>query len=114
MIPSNSKSSKMSVFVVGGRGIMSTEILDDVSGSWRFGPPLIAYVMKSVLLMHPKGGVILVVGAQSEYGPTNFIYRLRHAGHDAKWEKLPKPMVQYKYYHSAMLVPSELANCTIV
>jgi len=104
----------MSVIVAGGRGIISTEILDDVSGNWRFGPPLIAYIFKSVLVMHPKGGVLLVAGAQSEYGPTNFIYRLRHAGCDAKWEKLPKQMVQYKYYHSAMLVPSELANCTVV
>jgi hypothetical protein len=114
MIPSNSRSSKMSVIVVGGRGIISTEILDDMSGNWRFGPPLIAYVIKSVLLMHPKGGVIMVAGSKSEYSPTNLIYRLRHAGCDAKWEQLPKPMVQYKYYHSAMLVPSELANCTIV
>ncbi len=104
----------MSVIVAGGRGITSTEILDDVSGKWRFGPPLIAYIFKSVLLMHPKGGVILVAGAQSEYSPTNNIYRLRHAGWDAKWEQLAKAMTQYKYYHSAMLVPSELANCTVV
>ena len=48
------------------------------------GPPLPAKIWKSSLLVHPKGGVILVAGVHNgEYSVSNTIYRLRDLGNFA-------------------------------
>ncbi len=101
--------------MVGGRGISNSEVLDDLTGSWRYGPVLPDSIYKSSLLMHPKGGVILVGGARGgEYTLTNLILRLRDAGPNSKWEELSKRLQIGKMTHTAFLVPAKFSNCTIV
>jgi len=104
----------LSVIVVGGRGIASTEVLDDLAGSRRFGPTLPASIYKSSLVMHPKGGVILVGGARGgEYTLTNLILWLRDAGFNSTREKLYKTLQIAKMSHIAFLVPAEITKCII-
>ena len=70
-------------------------------------------VWKSTLLMHPKGGVILVAGVvNGEYSSSNLIFRPRHAGPNARWEQLTKTLQTAKLYAAALLVPAEISNCT--
>jgi hypothetical protein len=110
MIPSSGSSSKLLVIVAGGSWSSSTEILD--GNKWRFGPAMNYNVWKSTLLMHPKGGVILVAGVvNGEYAFSNLIFRLRHAGPNARWEQLTKTLQNPKLYAAAFLVPAEISNC---
>ena len=111
LIPSSGSSSKLLVIAAGGSGLSSTEILD--GNKWRFGPAMNHNVFNSTLLMHPKGGVILVAGAvDGEYSFSNLIFRLRHAGPNAQWEQLTKSLQYPKLFATAFLVPAEISNCT--
>ena len=112
MIPSNSKSSKMSVIVAGGRGITSTEILDDVSGKWRFGPELPVNLCCGALIEDPVGGVVLVGGVT---GGTihDSVYRLSHAGPDAEWVKMPQKLKTARHRHVAFLVSDDVTTCSL-
>jgi hypothetical protein len=110
LIPSSGSTSKQSVIVAGGYWISSTEILN--GNVWRFGPSLQYNIWKSTLLMHPKGGVILVAGVlDGEYSVSNIVFWLKHAGQDSQWSQLTKKLKTSKLYHAAFLVPAEISNC---
>ena len=113
LIPKDKDSKEMSVIAVGGEGRSTTEILDDLSGSWRPGPGHSQLTYKSVLVMHPLGGVVLVSGAFYNvlYTPTNQLYRLEHAGPLASWEIMKQHLADGRILHAAFLVPTEITKC---
>jgi hypothetical protein len=59
----------------------------------------------------PRGGVIYV-GGGTFTGSPNVLYRLRHADQGANWEALASKIVTPRVWHSAFLVPDDLADCS--
>ena len=109
-------SKIFSTIVVGGNGaaaqiLSSVEILDDGSNSWRKGPDLPIKVVAASFVEDPRGGII-IVGGHLGSGATGNIYRLKHAGPDAQWEKLPQQSSLMRFWTAAVMIPNELANCT--
>ena len=111
IIPTNSQSSEYSVIVVGGldgHDMSSVEILDEGSNEWRQGPELPLPVCCSVIVEHPLGGIALIGGRTSEKILLNTIYRLANAGED--WELMPQQLQVARHFHTAFLVPNEVAD----
>ena len=105
-----------SIIVAGGYDgrthLSSVEILDDVNGNWRYGPPLPIPLGWGALVEDPAGGVIMVGGYNAEVTYHDTLYRLPHAGPDASWFKMPQRLQNARHYHVSFLVPEGLANCT--
>lgn len=105
----------LSIIAVGGndkaKTLRSVEILDDVSGNWRFGPPLPVPLYDGNLVEDPAGGVILIGGQNSEIGIHDTLYRLSHAGPEASWSKMPQKLQYGRIYQVSFLVPDQITNC---
>ena len=105
-----------SIIAVGGyNGTFknSVEILDEVSGNWRYGPPLPIPLAAGALVEDAAGGVILVGGETLEVTNHDTLFRLSHAGPDAMWFKMPQKLQNARRYHVSFLVPEEITNCTL-
>jgi hypothetical protein len=113
LIPKEKGSQEMSIIAVGGQGLSTTEFLDDLTGNWKPGPGFSFTPSKSVLVMHPLGGVVLVGGSASSnpYNVTNKLYRLQHAGPLGVWELMIQTLTTARFYHTAFLIPAEITNC---
>ena len=104
-----------SMIAVGGtdgfNAKFTVEILEDISGRWRYGPPLPVARHNSRLVEDPAGGVLYTGG----YGTltSSGIYRLSHAGPGASWVEIPQRPQHYRFSHIAILVPDEITNCTV-
>ncbi len=115
----NSQSHKFSIIVVGGYdggSLSSTEVFDEDAGVWNFGPDFPTRVDRGKLIEDPTGGVIHVGGVGSIGGVAADlvnIYRLPHAGPDAKWIKMPQSLTIGRRNHVAFLVPDEYATCSL-
>ena len=73
------------------------QIVNNFVGTWMSGPTLPANIWKSSLLIHPKGGVILVAGAKNgEYSVSNTIYRLRNLGNFAIITFLQLTLIEFE------------------
>jgi len=57
---------------------------------------------------------VIYVGGLSPYGIDAKLYRLRHAGIGAQWELLANQLLVPRIWHTAFLVPDEIANCTSI
>ena len=112
-IPSTSQSSEQSIVVVGGyngHDMSSVEILDEGSYEWRQGPELPLPISCSVIVEHPLGGIALIGGRTNDVVPLNTIYRLANAGEDTAWELMPQQLQVARHFHTAFLVPDEVAE----
>ena len=112
-IPSKNQSSEYSIIVVGGsngQDLSSVEIWDEGLKGWRQGPELPYPICCSAIVEHPLGGVALIGGRANSSTLLNTIYYLPHAGVDAKWELMPQKLQMARYYHTAFLVPDEIAD----
>ena len=112
-ISSNSTSSGHSIVVVGGytgHDISSVEILDEGSNEWRQGPELPLPICCSVIVEHPLGGIALIGGRTNDVVFLNTIYRLANAGEDTAWELMPQQLQVARHFHTAFLVPNEVAD----
>ena len=90
----------------------TVEILDDIDGFWRYGPPLPVALHLAKLVEDPAGGVI-ITGGESKVTAAPF-YRLSHAGPDAVWVEMPQKLQDsHRAGHVAILVPDEITNCTV-
>ena len=114
-IKTQNKQPYFSIIVAGGYDdtfLSSVEILDDVNGNWRYGPPLPVPLCYGALVEDPAGGVIMVGGYNAEVAYHDTLYRLPHAGPDASWFKMPQRLQNARRFHVSFLVPEGLANCT--
>ncbi len=111
----DSQSHQFSIIAVGGwdAGIWlsSTEVFDEVAGVWNFGPELPIGVGRAALVEDPTGGVVYVGGEVTD-SISDAIYRLQHAGPEAKWVKMPQSLKTGKLNHLAFLVPDEYTTCS--
>jgi hypothetical protein len=106
-------SAQLSTIVAGGYSttiIDSVEILDDGSSTWRLGPNLPVATYGASVFEDPRGGVI-VIGGATPSGNSGSMYRLRHAGLDAKWETLVQQAMRKLYNSVAIPIPDELSLC---
>lgn len=113
-ILSNGDSQQFSFIAVGGQNglpLKTTEILDDLTGNWIYGPELPITLTLGSLVEDPAGGVILTGGYNPEVPHHNTLYRLAHA--EAKWIKMPQSLKTARYHHVAFLIPDKLVNCTL-
>ena len=114
-IPSKSQSSSYSIIVVGGEMnnvniLSSVEILDEGSSEWRKGPELPYGICCSAIVEHPLGGVALIGGAASGIRVLDTIYHLPHAGDDAQWKEATQKLKLARRYHTAFMIPDEVAD----
>ena len=105
--------SIISVAGYNGEYLNTVEILDEVSGNWKSGPPLPVNAYHGTLVEDPAGGVIMIGGKYQDSGYHNTLYRLSHAGPDATWFKMPQKLQNARRYHVSFLVPEEITNCTL-
>jgi hypothetical protein len=68
----------------------SVEILDNLNGQWREGPPSRFELRYGASVEDPDGGLILVGGYRSE--DRIEIYRLPHTGPDAEWRLMKQAL----------------------
>ena len=88
----------------------SVEILDDDSCTWRPGPKFPVPMQGSASFQDPRGGLIVIVGADSS-GMDGSLYRLRHAGLSANWEALVPKTKLGLHNTVAIPIPDEIVNC---
>ena len=115
-INADNNSPFYSIIAAGGYNgtlMSSVEILDDVNGNWRYGPPLPVPLYGGTLVEDPAGGVIFI-GGQNDAGTHDTLYRLSHAGPNSSWMKLPQKLQSPRGLHVSFLVPDEIVNCTLV
>ncbi len=113
-IQSAKNSSEFSIIVAGGytgASLSTTEVLDQSNGEWRQGPALPFGIKEAQLVEDADGGVVLVGGQAEGMPPLDTLFRLPHAGQDGKWEELPQKLKMGRYFHTAFMVPDNLANC---
>ncbi len=112
----DSQSLKLSIIIAGGwgtSGLSSVEILDKGAAAWRFGPNLPLTTWGVNLVEDPRGGVILV-GGFNGVEPTTALYRLEHAGMNAKWELMTQKLKIGNQFMRPIIIPDSFApNCTI-
>lgn len=112
-LPTNQNTVKLSTIIVGGfngAGMDSVEILDDDSSTWRPGPNLPGTAFGAPIFEDPRGGVIYIGGSTTS-GYSGTLYRLGHAGQNAKWETLSQTS-KLKYFNTvAIPIPDEIAQC---
>ena len=97
-----------------GARLSTVEILDDVTGNWRYGPALPVPRYYGALVEDPAGGVILIGGETSRYVWHDTLFRLSHAGPDAMWFQMPQKLKNARTYLTSFLIPDEITNCTQV
>ncbi len=112
----NSQSCEYDVIVVGGENethpMTSVEIFDSQIGDWRAGPDLPYGIMSATLVTDSRGGVILVGGEAKHEKHLNTLWRLDHAGKDAKWELMPQRLKIGRHYQTSFLIPDSVeSNC---
>jgi hypothetical protein len=110
-------NQQMSVLVAGGsnglrESMSSVEILDEGTSEWRNGPGLPFPISYSQMVEDQYGGVVLIGGVVSTLGRLDMLYHLPHAGIDAKWSEMEQKLKTGRYFHSAFLVPDNIAGCS--
>ena len=108
-------SQEMSIIVVGGFDgsyISSTEILNESSNEWHTGPELPFGICLSEIVEYQNEGVVLIGGEGNSNGLLDALFQLPHGGQDASWTEMEQKMKTERYFHSAFLVPDNIADCS--
>ncbi len=112
----NKDSQEMSIIVAGGYDdssyLSSVEILDKSSNEWQTGPELPFEIRSSQLVEDQNGGVVLIGGESSSLSNLDTLYQLPHGGQDAVWTKMEQKMKTGRNFHTAFLVPDNVADCS--
>ena len=117
-IKTNKNQPFFSIIVAGGKygsesHLDSVEILDEVSGNWRNGPPLPVQLSFGTIVEDPAGGAIMIGGGNEQVWSHDTLYRLAHAGPDANWVELPQKLSFSRGHHVSLLVPDEISDCQL-
>jgi hypothetical protein len=108
----NKESQEMSIIVAGGYDgssrLSSVEILDEGSSKWQTGPELPFAIDGSQMVENQNEGVVLIGGRSS----SDTLYQLPHGGQDAVWTKIEQKMYTKRYWHTAFMVPDNIADCS--
>jgi N-acetylneuraminic acid mutarotase len=92
--------------------LSSVEILDKSSNEWQTGPELPFEIRSSQLVEDQNGGVVLIGGESSSLSNLDTLYQLPHGGQDAVWTKMEQKMKTGRNFHTAFLVPDNVADCS--
>ncbi len=115
-IRKNSQSHQYSIIAAGGwdgTTKSTVEIYDEETGKWRLGPELPINLCCSALIEDPVGGVVLVGGSNEDDPFHDSVYRLSHAGPDAKWVKMPQKLKTARSHHVAFHVSDDVTTCSL-
>jgi hypothetical protein len=108
-----SRINKNQIIVAGGRdvkgGLDSVEILDKIDGEWNTGPKLPIAISYALMVEHPVEGVVLV-GGQSGFKILDTLYYLSSV--NSKWTELAQRLRSPRRFHTSLMVPNFIANCT--
>jgi len=112
----NKESQEMSIIVAGGYDdgfsyLSSVEILDEGYNEWRTGPELPFGIFGSQIIEDQNGGLVLIGGQSPSVSKLGTLYQLPHGGQDAVWTKKEQMMKTRRYFHTAFLIPDNIANC---
>ena len=102
-----------SIVAAGGVSVASVELLDEGASQWRDGPELPVKIYAAQMVEDPLGGVIVIGGLSSVNSYSDKLYRLAHAGEGAHWIEMPQKLTTGRQYHTAIMVPDNIVNCTI-
>ncbi len=106
----------MSIIVVGGYNgssiLSSVEILDESSNEWETGPELPFGIDETKMVEDQNGGVILIGGILSSNDLLLNLYQLPNAGRDAAWTMMEQKLKTGVYFHTALLVPDNVVDCS--
>jgi hypothetical protein len=109
-------SQEMSIIVSGGYDgssyLSSVEILHESSNEWQTGPELPFGIGFSQIVEDQNGGVVLIGGESSSIGNLDTLYQLPHGGQDALWTKMEQKLKTGRRYHTAILVPENIVDCS--
>jgi N-acetylneuraminic acid mutarotase len=112
----NKESQGMSIIVAGGYDgssrLSSVEILDEGSNEWQTGPELPFGISASQVVEDQNGGVVLIGGYSPSVSNLDTLYQLPHGGQDAVWTKMEQKMKTGRYYHTAIMVPDNIVDCS--
>jgi hypothetical protein len=111
----NIESQEMSIIVAGGylfSYLSSVDILDVGSNEWQTGPELPIGIYESQMVEDQNGGVVLIGGFSSSGGILDTLYQLAHGGQDDVWTKMEQKMETGRYWHTAILVPDNIVDCS--
>jgi N-acetylneuraminic acid mutarotase len=92
--------------------LSSVEVLDEGSNEWQTGPELPFGIGFSQMVEDQNGGVVLIGGFSSSAGTLDTLYQLPHGGQDAVWTKMEQKMETERYWHTAILVPDNIVECS--
>ncbi len=112
----NKESQEMSIIVAGGF-LSSVEILDEGSNEWQTGPELpfgIDGCHGSQMVEDQNGGVVLIGGYSRPLGHLDTLYQLPHGGQDTVWTKMEQKMQTGRNVHTAILVPDNIVDCSLM
>jgi hypothetical protein len=112
----NKESQEMSIIVAGGYDdgfsyLSSVEILDEGYNDWRTGPELPFGIFGSQIIEDQNGGLVLIGGQSPSVSKLGTLYQLPHGGQEAVWTKKEQMMKTRRYFHTAFLIPDNIANC---
>jgi N-acetylneuraminic acid mutarotase len=112
----NKESKEISIIVAGGYDgssyLSSIEILDEGSNEWQTGPELPSGISESQMVEDQNGGVVLIGGRSYSGYNLDTLYQLPHGGQDAVWTKMEQKMTTRRKWHTAVLVPDNIVDCS--
>jgi hypothetical protein len=115
-IRKNKESQEMSLIVAGGFDgssyLSSVEILDEGSNEWQTGPELPFGIYNSQMVEDQNGGVVLIGGRSNSVDYLDTLFQLPHGGQDAVWTKMEQRMKTGRNFHTAFMVPDNIADCS--
>lgn len=89
----------------------TVEILE--KGKWRYGASLPVAILEATLLQYPTGNGVIVTGTLAARVESPNLYYLADAGANTKWIVLPQSRKNTATHHLAIMIPSEMVNCTL-
>ncbi len=109
------ESQEMSIIVAGGYDgsyLSSVEILNEGSNEWQTGLELPFEIIYSQMVETQNGGVVLIGGRLSSVSNLDTLYHLPHGGQDAVWTEMEQKMKTGRNWHTAFLIPDNIADCS--
>ncbi len=112
----NKESQEMSIIVAGGWDgssyLSSVEILVEGSNEWQTGPELPSGIYDSQMVEDQYRGVVLIGGYSSSVGNLYSLFQLPHGGQDAVWTKMEQKMKTGRFWHTAVMIPDNIVDCS--
>jgi hypothetical protein len=115
-IKRNKESQEMSIIVAAGYDgssrLSSVEILHEGSNEWQTGPEHPSEIVGSQMVEDQNGGVVLIGGRSSSDDKLDTLYQLPNGGQDAVWTEMEQKMKIGRKWHTAVMIPDNIVDCS--